>query len=308
MRQVVFSFIFSGLFLFVKGQEIVTKQLEINRELQLYAYFSETDLPSKTLLAFYNSDTAVWNAIKFCQELAPIAEKNGYDLVVPQISESFDISTFLNAWSIRPSKLDSTIFMVNGSSAKFASQLLHAGIPGLIVMPFDSSFQVHSEQLKPVSIITDTERYPLQDLWIDSLKRSDMWLTANDIATSHYYYIDNYYEVYDREILWLDSLSHFLNDSTARTEWLAKSGLQNEPAEVYRQGNKVELKLKMTNPEEVTVQVIDLSANVLAKSSKLYGIGMHDIAIETRDLEWGVYNIEIKGDKLIKRFKIMIRG
>jgi hypothetical protein len=308
MRQVVFSVIFCGVFLLGKGQEIVSKQLEINRKTFRYAYFSETDFPLKTLFAFHNNDTALWNASKFCQELAPIAEKNGYELIVPEISEDFDVISFLDTWNNRLSKRDSIIFLVNGTSARYAEQLLQLGISGLVIMPADSSFRIQTDRVVPVSIITDTDQYPAQQLWIDSLTRSDLWLNAQNVSSPHYYYIDNYYEVFDKEILWLDSATTFFSDSASRTLWLSNGGIQNDPDEVYRQGNKVELTLKMTNPEEVLVQVRDLSANVMLQTKNVYGIGLHEIAIETKDLEWGVYNIEIKGDRLIKRFKIMIRG
>lgn len=308
MREVVFSVIFCGVFLLGKGQEIVTKQLEINRKNHSYAYFSETNSPSKTLFALHSIDTSLWDASKFCLELAPIAEKNGYDLVVPVISEAFDVVSFINAWSGRPSKLDSVVFLVNGSSAKYAAPLLELGISGLVIMPFDSAHCIKTEKVTPVSLIVDINQFPEQQLWVDSLTRSNVWLNTLNLSTRHDYYIDNYYEVFDKEILWLDSLSAVFSDSLARTKWLESGGIQSKPTEVYRQGNKVELSLKMISPEEVSIQVIDLSAKVMLETKKVYGIGLHDIAIETKDLEWGVYNIEIKGDRLIKRFKIMIRG
>ncbi len=307
MREAVFSVLMCVMFFFSEGQPIENKSVDIKGRSVQYSFFSETDSPRRILFGFYDIDTTLWNQETFCKELSPFAEKNGYNLIVPQLSNGFELETFLDLF-VSETDYDSLVFIANGSGCRYGVTLIEKGVSGLLINPIDSIEAIKINGIIPVSLISDVSRTPIQKLWLDSLLKEGIWLNHLKVDASHRYYIDNHYEIYDAQLLWIDSMQHFLNDSAAFSNWKEESGIQNTPNEVYRQGSEIELVLKLTRPEVVHVDIMDLSANVVQSSESLFGIGNHSIEIETKNLNWGVYNIEIKGGKLLKRFKIMIRG
>jgi hypothetical protein len=307
MREAVISVLMCVMFFFSEGQPIENKSVDIKGRSVQYSFFSETDSPRRILFGFYDIDTTLWNQETFCKELSPFAEKNGYNLIVPQLSNGFELQTFLDLF-VSETDYDSVVFIANGSGCRHGVTLIEKGVSGLLINPIDSIEAIKINGIIPVSLISDVSRMPIQKLWLDSLLKEGIWLNHLKVDASHMYYIDNHYEIYDAQLLWIDSMQHFLNDSAAFSNWKEESGIQNTPNEVYRQGSEIELVLKLTRPEIVHIDIMDLSANVVQSSESLFGIGNHSIEIETKNLNWGVYNIEIKGEKLLKRFKIMIRG
>lgn len=307
MREAVFSVLMCMMFFFSEGQPVENKSVDIKDGTVKYSFFSETDSPKKLLIGFYDNDTTLWNQETFCKELSPFAEKNGYNLIVPQLSDGFYLQTFLDLF-VAESDYDSIVFIANGSGCKYGEALIEKGVSGILINPIDSINTINIIDIIPISIVTDVAKMPIQKLWLDTLVSVNIWLKQVKVDASHSYYIDNHYEIYDAQLLWLDSMQHFLNDSIAFSNWSKNIGVQNTPNEIYRQGIKIELELKLSKPEVILIDIMDLSANVVQHSETLYGIGNHNIEIETKNLNWGVYNIEIKGDKLLKRFKIMIRG
>lgn len=307
MRESVLSVLMCMMFFFSEGQPVENKSVDIKDGTVKYSFFSESDSPKKLLIGFYDNDTNLWNQETFCKELSPFAEKNGYNLIVPQLSNGFELQSFLDLF-VAETDYDSIVFIANGSGCKYGVTLIEKGVSGILINPIDSIEAIKNMDIIPVALISDVSVMLIQKLWLDSLLTKSIWLNHVKVDASHRYYIDNHYEIYDAQLLWIDSMQHFLNDSIAFSNWNAESGIQNTPNEVYRQGSEIELSLKLTKPEVIHIDIMDLSAKVVQSSESLFGIGNHSIEIETKNLRWGVYNIEIKGEKLLKRFKIMIRG
>ena len=160
---------------------------------------------------------------------------------------------------------------------------------------------------QPTAIaLIDDESNPWK--YTDSLLLEGAWLKEQAIEKVDPFYTDNYYEEYDHLLLWADSIQAFLDDSLQFSEWSSKEGLQNQLPEITRQGQVLELVIHLAQPKELHLDFLDLSAKPVWSKTEFFGAGMHVVKIPTKDFNWGVYSLEIKGAGLINRSKTMIRG
>jgi len=59
---------------------------------------------------------------------------------------------------------------------------------------------------------------------------------------------------------------------------------------------------------EYIVDLLDLSAKSVFHRELYLGKGRHRVELKTKDLDWGVYKLQISGSKFLYKHKIMIRG
>lgn len=306
MKRAIISVVWILFAVATMAQSVELKSIKIGKKDWKYYFFSETKSPKGTLIGFYDNNPEAWNAESWCQELSPFAEKNNWQLIVPERNSELSFNQFVEALAKTDTNFKNFTLIGLGSGCSEAAAFLPNVSKALLISPSDCIEIPKTTEPKAIVLVETGNAYA--SYWADSLRMKGYWLQEERRISSHPFYIDNYYEEYDWMLLKLDSLKDFLSDSLAFEGWKSQAGVLSELAEVYRQGQTVEISLRLAKPEKIQIDVLDLSGNSVWQLKENCGVGEIQFSIPTNDLNWGVYNIEIKGARLIKRAKIMIRG
>lgn len=277
-----------------------------------YAHFCESSSPTGILLGLYDAG-AGWTPEVWCRELYPYADKNGWLLLVPQLSGEV-VADEKAVLGLLEHYKDSTssarvAWMALGSGGAVALQLAGANMPGLIVSP------VQGLLLWPAGKKPETAVALAGDVgnkWLallhDTLAVTGQWTRLYSHAEGQEYYIEDHYKVYDQLLVWADSMGSVVKDSAARGALDGKAGLVQPVPEVLKQGQQIVLKLRITQQGHYKVEVFDLSAKSVFAEKHFFGKGVHTVSIPTGAFNWGVYHVEVAGGNIKGRYKFMIRG
>lgn len=306
MKRGAISLILSFFVFHVLAQSPEIKTIKLQKNEIQYFFFSETKSPKVTLFGVYDQHSDVWSASKWCNELIPLAEKNHWQLIVPNITDAKVLSSFVEEFLLTDTNSKKRMAVALGAGCSNTSQILKHVSAALYISPNQDLILEPLQYPKPLIWLKTSQES--HQAFNDTLCKKGYWFKTVEKKSEDPFFIDNYYQTYDDLLLELDSLSTALADTIAFENWRNKAGLQNELPEVYRQGQPIDLLLRIPYCDQIQIDVLDLSAKLIWTYRTQSSIGEFLITIPTEEFNWGVYNIEIKGSKLLSRHKIMIRG
>lgn len=313
MRITLLITCFAFLAAMAEAQHVQTRTFSLKKDRLSYAYFCESESPKGLLVAFMDSTSGKWTAASWCQELFPIAEKNEWALIVPALwpwNERSQAMVMPLVTAYRDSvESDRVRFVSSGAGWTIARPLLQAAVPGLIISPQLDSLGLMGLGNENVAMAIHASARKEQARALgDSLAQLGLWLRFESVTADDPYYVDNHYEVYDNLLLWVDSMQAVLQDSVQLISLERASGLKSEVPDVLKQGQRIELEIWVSQPGKYNVQVLDLSSHAVYEERLFFGKGRHTVVVPTKDLNWGVYHLEIIDRNIKERHKFMIRG
>ncbi len=273
-----------------------------------YAWYVSNAPVKEVLVAFYDDTDPAWRFETWAQELTWLADNRGALLIAPLEDVDRLDSAKLEAWIRFVSDsltLEQTKFITLGNGVRHINGLLKEGCAGLIIAPSDTIATRLNEQEEVVGLI-DSRKDDSTDAVTASLKQSGVWLFSKMVIGDHPYYFDQHKEVVLDVFARVDSMLLVLVDSTSKAALRSKV-LEAGP-EVLRQGKAFELNLFIAEAGMFSFQVLDLSAKAVYTKKMFLGKGGHRIKLPTKDLNWGVYKIEVDGPGILVKQKLMIRG
>lgn len=286
--------------------------------------------PRATILAMHPFNPEKWDAAAWCDELMIFAEENKVVLVCPDGGEDGRIddpadtafaSILLDSvqqwYLIDPDR----IFLMGfswGGKATYTYGLAHSSrISGCIPIGAALSGTEDLKGLfqyaknKPFFIIhgeRDSPEIRFQPVR-DSLVVAGAFVKSRLIRNSgHTIRFEHKDKLFGRAFRWVDSVASFAADSANLARMYEQEGMQNKVPEELRSGRTIHCKYQVAEPGTLRLKVSDLSGKTFVNSEELYSKGNHVIKIKTKDLPWGVYQLEIKTDRKIDRFKFKVRG
>jgi hypothetical protein len=154
-----------------------------------------------------------------------------------------------------------------------------------------------------ISIISELSAEELS-ITTNELIQKNIWVNSQNVEHTSPFPA----EAIKSSLLWMDSLSVILEDSLANAQLSKSAGVKKTIPEVLRQGKSIEVEIQVYEAGYCVIEILDLSTDVVFTKNELLGKGTHLIKIPTKDLDWGVYNLEIKGTGFETVHKFMIRG
>ena len=154
-----------------------------------------------------------------------------------------------------------------------------------------------------ISVISELSAEELS-VTANELIQKNIWISTQNVEHTSPFPS----EAIKSSLLWMDSLSLILEDSSAHAKLSKGAGVKNAIPEVLRQGESIEVEIEVYEAGHCIIEILDLSTEVIFSKNEILGRGKHRIKIPTKGLDWGVYNLEIKGTGFETVQKFMIRG
>ena len=246
-------------------------------------------------------------ASRIAEEMIPVANRYKAKFILveltPNSANMIDEAMSKGIWSI--SSIKSTTIVTYKKSISSALRYHTNTNRHILVYPnLDSSIsEIEVPESLLVSIIGEKNN-PFWTMISDNLVEKNIWLNARNIEPG----LVVPAEALQESFLWMDSLSNLLSDSMAYDKIREESGIMNSVPEVLRQGRTIKIELNLFDAGNYSFEVLNLSTESVFQMEKLLGKGNHIIEIPTKDLEWGVYILNINGVDIDSKQKFMIRG
>lgn len=141
-------------------------------------------------------------------------------------------------------------------------------------------------------------------LMVQEMEKKNIW-TKRDYSQ---HIISFPSDAFISSIKWMDSLSSIIDDSVSYSQTRSDAGVKSMVPEVMRQGKPIEVKINVIESGECHIEILNLSTQVVFSQKQWLGKGSHIVKIPTKNIEWGVYNLEINGRGFESVQKFMIRG
>jgi len=240
------------------------------------------------------------------KSLIPVANKFNASIVGMRVPG--DPSTYKNdhvkSIHIPDSAVDRKIAVLNNPTSTDVHYFTKNGFDVVLIDPRLDSLESVGSEIEPIALVRGSDQSELVQNSFETLKATGFWLPKG-IRTP---YSEKLIESLISDIGWIDSVAKIVRDSAKLALYTASVGIQTEVPGVIRQGQKLELNVKSARKGSVRVRFLDLSSKVIFEKSVELGKGFQLIELETSELEWGVYYLEIKGQEISERHKFMIRG
>ncbi|MEZ4722932.1 MAG: hypothetical protein R2813_13745 [Flavobacteriales bacterium] len=310
MRITTFLLAFLSIQLNVNAQGIETKSVKDKKGEIQYYHYQASGSPDEVIIGLWDAQSGDWTAEIWGEELIPIANKRNAKLIVPYIQgiEAYERWAAIDPVKYLGEYTDGSASILSlGSSAVWATRLIDPKLPALIISPTaDSVHLLKRSSASAVYILDAVDQ--VQNSLKDSFAMAGHWVKLEESKSQHPFFVDNYVERIDHAMDWLDSVRFAIHDSVLLAQYAATAGLTGKVPEVLRQGQKIEMGIKVALPGEYTIQVINLSAQVVQEQKLMLGKGIHHFEVKTDKLDWGVYRLEVIGKGIHNKQKFMIRG
>ncbi|NQV52541.1 MAG: hypothetical protein HQ500_05125 [Flavobacteriales bacterium] len=273
-----------------------------------YALYRPNTAIQEVLIAFYDDADPAWRFETWAQELTWLADERGALLIAPSSDVKHMDSAKLEAWIRFVSDsltLDRVKFVTLGRGVRHIDGLLGEECAGLIIAPSDTISTWLSGKDGVIGLI-DSRKGDSAQAVMKALAKNGTWLFSKMVIGDHPYYFDQHKEVVLDVFAKMDSMLLILKDSSLNAG-LRSTVLETGP-EVLRQGKAFELSLFIAEEGVFSFQVLDLSGKAVQSKKVFLGKGRHGIKLPTKDLDWGVYKMEVDGPGILVKQKLMIRG
>ena len=292
------------------GYSQLVEELKLNlgdgEGLRTFAKHIPNDSIQEIIFAFHDDVDPSWTPVTWCQELSWIASERSAAILVP-IEPLGEIDSAMALKMVRlvsdSLTLDECSFIALGAGIGSARTFVDLGIDGLIMAPSDSLGQSSGAENGVYGIIDARSTDSATAIQADLIDQG-AWTFRKLVIADHPYYFDHHKEVIRSLFQSMDSTRQFLSDTTVTL----RSEIIKPGPEILRQGRPYEAELMVIDHGEFTIQLLNLSAELIADYSMVLGKGKQLISIPTSELEWGVYKVVIEGPEIKLRQKLMIRG
>jgi len=290
------------------GQSIYQETIKLKSgELNL-ASIKDTLKPDHLIIAFTDDAGERWKYTSWAHELHWLAADRNALIVAPETKSQrltwSELSSMMNHFKDSVQSLNRTEFISLGSGASLTSSLISNGFNGLIISPSEVVSNLEGTYQTVVGLVSTTT-VDSGGLIIDSLSRAGQWVIYEHQQGADYYYIDGYKHFYSDVFDRVDSSSQeLLKDSLHQK----KTEVINNLPDVIREGQQIEINVLVQENGDFLLDLLNLSAESVFHEEMYLGKGKHTFRLNTNDLEWGVYKVQIDAPKFLYKHKIMIRG
>lgn len=309
MRKLIFFLILVMSFHTSMGQlveEVSYKPRGARNEVKIARHVPDSKI-DEVILAFHDADDPAWSPITWCQELSWLASERNAGVLVPATGieevDSSKVSSMLKLISDSIS-MEQCRILVLGGGVKNARPFISLGLDGLIIAPSDTLSSEKNVDGSVYGIIDARPTDSAASIEADLIAQG-AWTFRKLVIADHPYYFDHHKEVIREMFHRMDSTRTSLEDTLMP---VSQTKVVKIGPEILKQGKVFETKLFVARHGQFKAQVLNLSAEPVAEYERFLGKGNQTISIPTKDLEWGVYKIEIDGPGVKVRHKLMIRG
>lgn len=308
IRQVLLLFFLMFPFCFSASTQTV-KELKLVFKGKSYGFYTldNPETYSNLLLGFHDQEGEAWSAQSWTQELSWLSKARRSNLFVPQIDfpeMTADVLAALIKTHYQNTNPDSVFFIAFGSGANKTCSLVKEGMPGVFIAPLKSCKIGEAKTESAVSILNSRES-DSSKVWQDSLERAGWWVQEKMVISADPYYVHNHESLITEQFNWIEEKLNSLNNPN-QTPSITQ--LETPIPEVIKQGKPIDFSISVANHGIFEIKLLDLGSQPQYKNNIFLGKGIHKFSILTKDLNWGVYKLEIDGPEFLEKHKVMIRG
>lgn len=302
-------------FLSLLAQEIELKQFSVGSNEMSYARYLDHSEPTALLLSFFPADSLA--ADQYMQQYYPLADKQGWLALAFPFAEIKNAKHWQAVQKVIQAELsikdgDWKVYNLVDQSPWITSWPEKAGEPHLdghilnvLKHPLGKGSFVVLDNL-PIAVIGDHQKL---DSLIDSIAYAGAWLKEfKSSVPESTRSLTSVLPQLDKAIVWMDSLTSQIRDSTILAGFEGKIGIANKLPEIVKEGRKVRVEVFVPYAADCRFELTDLSGDAAWTQRGFRGRGMSSFDIPTRGLNWGVYQLEVEVGIHIQRHKIIIRG
>jgi hypothetical protein len=270
-----------------------------------YVQYQASGNPFVFVLVEFSKEAEIALSDKF-RPLIPVANKFNASIVGLNISttDSTHRNEHVKSILIPDSASGHKIAVLDRPTSDDVQYYSTHGFDVILMDPgFDSigELELNSEL---IGLIRGSSKSEKVNTSVETLKANGFWIPEKILLP----YSTEISNELISDIRWIDSVAGVVRDSSKFALYSESVGIQNEIPDVVRQGKRLELSIKSASKGTLRIRFSDLSSKVIFEKNIELGKGFQSIELETGELEWGVYYLELKGQEISERHKFMIRG